>query len=70
MEQFKAKVHSDDSGLTLADLRKLDSVHKKEYIKAIIEDSTVTQLVLDNMNNKVEENLDEAAELEMNVQDT
>ena len=37
-EEFKAKVKSDDSGLTILDLKKLNSVYKREYINIIMED--------------------------------
>ena len=46
MEKFKAKIHGDDSGLTLSDLRKLNSVYKKEYISAMMEDSDMTAFIM------------------------
>ena len=69
-EAFKAKVKSDDSGLSLLDLKKLNSVYKREYMKIIIEDEALTAHVLNVIDEKVENQIDEVIGLEYGIQDT
>ena len=69
-EEFKAKVKGDDSGLTLLDLKNMNSVYKREYIKIIMADEEVTRLVVSNMDHKADEMLDECVDLEHGIEDT
>lgn len=69
-EDFKAKVKGDDSGLTLLDLKNMNSVYKREYVKIIMADEEVTRVVLSNMDHKADEMLDECVDLEHGIEDT
>jgi hypothetical protein len=41
LEKFDAKIRSDDNGLTLNDLRKLNSVKKKHYVENLIDEDNI-----------------------------
>ena len=41
LQKFDAQIRGDDSGLTVLDLKKLDSVKKKHYIDNLIEEDNV-----------------------------
>ena len=68
LESFKEHMRKDVTsnecdGLTLHDLKKLNSVYKREYIKIIIEDDDSTAYILDQMNHKVEDKIEEVVDI-------
>ena len=54
IEQFDAQIKGDDSGLTLLDLKKLDSTKHRHYVSNLIEEDNVLKAFLEDTNEKVE----------------
>ena len=49
IDEFNKKIRTDTGKLNLGDLKKLNSVYKREYINMVVEDDRVIKQYLDNV---------------------
>jgi len=69
LEKFDAQIRGDDSGLSLGDLKKLNSVKKRHYIDNLIEEDNVLVEFLKGTEENVGVALDDNNDMQMEVGD-
>ena len=68
---FNMKIRNGDEGrLDILQLKKLNSVKKRDYIKMVIEESDKMVNYLDYINKKTEEKQNELCDMMMGIEDT
>ena len=70
LDEFNLKIRQDDGKLSLFDLKKLNSVYKKEYVSMVMHDDTALKEYLAQTHEKLDEEKNAIVDLEWGIEDT